>query len=115
MNETITSKKLCGLIKGGMFDITSVTRRYFNRVGIAEAIKTEKFMEDLDTVTSAGIFDIVEWIYYMSSEGIVILTADLHDRYAGEYIEVLGKVAGGLTSKELKMELEARHIRRSEE
>lgn len=111
MNETIASKKLCELIKGGMLDITSVTRRYFNRVGIAEVIKTEKFMEDLETVTSAGIFDTIEWIYYVSSDGIVILTADLHDRYAGEYIEVLGKMPGGLTSKEFKMELEAWGIR----
>ena len=102
MNETIASKKLCELIKGGVLDIMSVTRRYFNRVGIAEVIKTEKFMEDLETVTNAGIFDTIEWIYYVSSDGIVILIADLNDRYAGEYIEVLGKVADDLTLNELE-------------
>ena len=112
MDETINSKKLYELINKGLLDVTAITRRCFGRVGgIVAIVKTETFMKDLETVTNAGIFDIVEWTCDVADDGTVVLTADLHDRYAGEYIEVLGKVSGGLTVKEFGAELRAVGIR----
>ena len=105
MDETINSKKLYELINKGLLDVTAITRRCFGHVGIVDIVKTETFMKNLETVTNAGMFDIIEWTYDIASDGTVVLTADLHDRYAGEYIEILGKVSGGLTVKEFEAEL----------
>ncbi len=107
MNETINSKKLYELINKGLLDVTAITRRCFGYVGIVDTIKSEEFMKDLETVTNAGIFDIVEWTHDVAGDGTVVLTADLHDRYAGEYIEILGKVSGGLSVKGFEAELRA--------
>lgn len=108
MDETINSKKLYELINKGLLDVTAITRRCFGHVGgIVAIVKTETFMKDLKTVINAGMFDIIEWTYDLAGDGTVVLTADLHDRYAGEYIEILGKVSGGLTVKEFVAELRA--------
>ena len=103
--DTITSKQLYGLITSGKMDVTLITSRYYDVEGIADPIEKEKFLEDLEKVTHAGMFDIIKWTVYISKDGTVTLTADLHDSIAGEYIEVLGTVSGGLSIKQFKEEL----------
>lgn len=103
--DTITSKQLYNLITSGKMDITLITSKYYSMPGIAEPIKKDKFMEDLEKVTHAGMFDIIEWTIYVSREGTVTLTANLHDSIAGEYIEVLGKVSDGISIEQFRKEL----------
>ena len=55
-------------------------------VGAVDIIEKEDFMTDLEKSTHAGRFDIIEWKYDVNINRTVILTADLHDKYAGEYI-----------------------------
>ena len=107
----IGSKKLCALITNGLLDVTSVTSRCFSNVEMVDSVNMDKFMEDLEIVSQAGIFDIIRWKYCVSDGGIVTLTADLHGNYIGEYIEVLGKVADGLSVNDFKIELEAFGVR----
>ena len=103
--DTITSKQLYNLITSGKMDVTLITSRYYDMEGVADPIEKEKFMEDLEKVTHAGMFNIIEWTIYISKDGTVTLTADLHDPNVGEYIEVLGTVSGGLSIKQFKEEL----------
>ena len=103
--NTITNKQLYNLITSGKLDVTLVASKYFSMMGVANPIEKEKFMEDLEKVTHAGMFDIIEWTIYISKDGTVTLTADLHDPNVGEYIEVLGTVSGGLSIKQFKEEL----------
>ena len=103
--DTITSKQLYGLITSGKMDVTLITSRYYDVEGIADPIEKEKFMEDLEKVTHAGMFDIIEWTIYVSRDGTVTLTADQHDSIAGEYIEVLGKVSDGMSIEQFREEL----------
>lgn len=103
--DTITSKQLYELITSGKMDVTLITSRYFNMEGVADPIEKEKFMEDLEKVTHAGMFNIIEWTIYISKDGTVTLTADLHDSIAGEYIEVLGTVLDGMSIKQFEDEV----------
>lgn len=43
--------------------------------------------------------------HYISKDGTVTLTADLHDSIAGEYIEVLGMVSDGMSIEQFQEEL----------
>lgn len=104
--DTITSKQLYNLITSGKMDIRLITSRYYDMEGVADPIEKEKFMEDLEKVTHAGKFDIIEWTVYISKDGTVTLTADLHDSMAGEYIEVLGKVSEGMPIEQFREELD---------
>lgn len=103
--DTITSKQLYNLITSGKMDVTLITSRYYDVEGIADPIEKEKFMEDLEKVTHAGMFDIIEWMIYVSRDGTVTLTANLHDSIAGEYIEVLGRVSDGMSIEQFREEL----------
>lgn len=103
--DTITSKQLYGLITSGKMDITLITSRYYDMEGVADPIEKEKFMEDLEKVTHAGKFDIIEWTVYISKDGTVTLTADLHDPNVGEYIEVLGTVSDSMSIEQFQEEL----------
>ena len=103
--DTITSKQLYNLITSEKMELTLVASKYFGMMGVANPIEKEKFMEDLEKVTHAGMFDIIEWTIYISKDGTVTLTADLHDSMAGEYIEVLGKVSGGMSIEQFREEL----------
>lgn len=103
--DTITSKQLYNLITSGKMKLKLATSRYFNMADMVDLIAMEEFLTDLEKSTHAGYFDIVEWIYHVTTKGTVILTADLHDKYAGNYIEVLGTVSGGLSIKQFKEEL----------
>ena len=103
--DTITSKQLYNLITSGKMDVTLITSRYYDVEGIAAPIEKEKFMEDLEKVTHAGMFDIIEWMIYVSRDGTVTLTANLHDSIAGEYIEVLGTVSDGMSIEQFREEL----------
>lgn len=103
--DTITSKQLYNLITSGKMDVTLVASKYFSMTGIAEPIEKEKFMEDLEKVAHAGMFDIIEWTIYVSRDGTVTLTANLHDSIAGEYIEVLGTVSDGILIEQFQEEL----------
>ena len=103
--DTITSKKLYNLITSGKMDITLSTSKYYSMPGVADPIEKEKFMEDLEKVTHAGMFDIIEWTFYVSRDGTVTLTANLHDSIAGEYIEVLGTVSDGMSIEQFQEEL----------
>lgn len=102
---TITSKQLYDLIISEKLNVKLVTSRYFNMVGMADIIEKEDFMTDLEKAIHAGRFDIIEWKCNVNINRTVILTADLHDKYAGNYIEVLGTVSGGLSIKQFKEEL----------
>lgn len=86
-------------------DITLSTSKYYSMPGVADPIEKEKFMEDLEKVTHAGMFDIIEWTFYVSRDGTVTLTANLHDSIAGEYIEVLGTVSDGMSIEQFREEL----------
>lgn len=103
--DTITSKQLYNLITSGKMDIRLITSKYFSMNGVADPIEKEKFMEDLEKVTHAGMFDIIEWTIYVSRDGTVTLTANLHDSIAGEYIEVLGTVSDGMSIEQFREEL----------
>lgn len=95
--NTITSKKLYDLITSGKLNITSLTNRYMAMQGMVDIVDKDKFMEDLKAVAHAGIFDIVNWKYYISAKGLVTMTADLNDVHAGSYIELMGEVSGGMS------------------
>ncbi|RHG24681.1 hypothetical protein DW265_09945 [Dorea longicatena] len=103
--DTITSKQLYNLITSGKMDITLITSRYFNMVDMVDVIEKENFMTDLEKSTHAGHFDIIEWKCNVNTKGTVILTADLHDSIAGEYIEVLGTVSDGMSIEQFQKEL----------
>ena len=75
-----------------------------NRI-LSDIIEKEDFMTDLEKATHAGRFDIVEWKCNVNINRTVILTADLHDKYAGEYIEVFGTVSSYVSIKQLEEEL----------
>ena len=68
-------------------------------------LKKEKFMEDLEKVTHAGMFNIIEWTIYISKDGTVTLTADMHDSIAGGYIEVLGTVSDSILIEQFEDEV----------
>lgn len=102
--DTITSKQLYNLITSEKMELTLVASKYFSMMGVVNPIEKEKFMEDLEKVTHAGKFDIIEWTVYISKDGTVTLTADLYDSMAGEYIEVLGKVSGGMSIEQFREE-----------
>lgn len=104
--DTITSKQLYNLITSGKMDIRLITSKYFSMNGVADPIEKEKFMEDLEKVTHAGKFNIIEWTVYISKDGTVTLTADLHDPNVGEYIEVLGTVSDGMSIEQFWEELD---------
>ena len=72
---------------------------------MVDLIDREEFLTDLEKSTRAGYFDIVEWKCNVNTKGTVILIADLHDSYAGNYIEVLGTVSGGLSIKQFEEKL----------
>ena len=57
------------------------------------------------TQDNAGMFNIIEWTVYISKDGTVTLTADLHDSIAGEYIEVVGTVSDGMSIEQFQEEL----------
>lgn len=103
--DTITSKLLYNLITSGKMDVTLITSRYYDMEEVADPIEKEKFMEDLEKVTHAGMFNIIEWTIYISKDGTVTLTADLHDSMAGKYIEVLGKVSDSMSIEQFTEEL----------
>ena len=98
--DTITSKQLYNLITSGKMDIRLITSKYYSMPGVADPI-----MEDLEKVTHAGMFNIIEWTVYISKDGTVTLTADLHDSIAGEYIEVVGTVSDGMSIEQFQEEL----------
>lgn len=102
---TITSKQLYDLIISEKLNVKLVTSRYFNMVGMADIIEKEDFMTDLEKVIHAGHFDIIEWKCNVNINRTVILTADLHDKYAGEYIEVFGTVQIHMSINQFKEEL----------
>ena len=104
--DTITSKQLYNLITSEKMELTLVASKYFSMMGVANPIEKEKFMEDLEKVTHAGKFDIIEWTVYISKDGTVTLTTDLHDSIAGEYIEVLGTVSDGMSIEQFWEELD---------
>ncbi len=104
--DTITSKQLYNLITSEKLNVKLVASKYFSMVGVANQIEKEKFMEDLEKVTHAGKFDIIEWTVYISKDGTVTLTTDLHDSIAGEYIEVLGTVSDGMSIEQFWEELD---------
>lgn len=104
--HTITSKQLYDLIISEKLNVKLVTSRHFNAVGMADIIEKEDFMTDLEKATHAGRFDIVEWKCNVNINRTVILTADLHDKYAGEYIEVFGTVPIHISIKQLEEELD---------
>ena len=101
--DTITSKQLYDLIISEKLNVKLGTSRYVNMVDI---IEKEDFMTDLEKATHAGRFDIVEWKCNVNINRTVILTADLHDKYAGEYIEVFGTVPIHISIKQLEEELD---------
>ena len=103
--NTITSKQLYNLITSGKLDLKSATSRYFDMEDVVDIIEREEFLTDLEKSTQAGHFDIVEWTYHVTTKGTVILIADLYDKYAGNYIEVLGTVSGGLSIKQFEDEI----------
>ena len=103
--DTITSKQLYNLITSGKMDIRLITSKYYSMPGVADPIEKEKFMEDLEKVTHAGKFNIIEWTVYISKDGTVTLTADLHDSIAGEYIGVVGTVSDGMSIEQFQEEL----------
>lgn len=103
--DTITSKQLYNLITSEKMELTLVASKYFSMMGVANPIEKEKFMEDLEKVTHAGIFDIIKWTVYISKDGTVTLTADLHDSIAGEYIEVVGTVSDGMSIEQFEDEV----------
>lgn len=103
--DTITSKQLYNLITSGKMDVTLITSRYFNMTDMVDIIEKEDFMTDLEKSTHAGRFDIIEWKCHVNTKGTVILTADLHDPNAGEYIEVLGTVSDGISIEQFRKEL----------
>ena len=103
--DTITSKQLYNLITSGKMDIRLITSKYYSMPGVADTIEKEKFMEDLEIVTHAGMFNIIEWTVYISKDGTVTLTADLHDSIAGEYIEVVGTVSDGMSIEQFEDEV----------
>ena len=103
--DTITSKQLYNLITSGKMELKLATSRYFNMADVVDLIDREEFLTDLEKSTHARYFDIVEWKCNVNTKGTVILIADLHDSYAGNYIEVLGTVSGGLSIKQFKEEL----------
>lgn len=51
------------------------------------------------------MFNIIEWTVYISKDGTVTLTANLHDSIAGEYIEVVGTVSDGMSIEQFQEEL----------
>ena len=104
--HTITSKQLYDLIISEKLNVKLVTSRHFSAVGMADIIEKEDFMTDLEKATHAGRFDIVEWKCNVNINRTVILTADLHDKYAGEYIEVFGTVPIHVSIKQLEEELD---------
>ena len=69
--DTITSKQLYNLITSGKMDIRLITSKYYSMPGVADPIEKEKFMEDLEKVTHAGMFNIIEWTVYISKDGTV--------------------------------------------
>lgn len=103
--HTITSKQLYDLIISEKLNVKLVTSRYFNMAGAVDILEKEDFMTDLERSTHAGRFDIIEWKYDVNINRTVILTADLHDKYAGEYIEVFGTVSSYVSIKQLEEEL----------
>lgn len=103
--DTITSKQLYNLITSGKMDIRLITSKYYSMPGVADPIEKEKFMEDLEKVTHAGMFNIIEWTVYISKDGTVTLTADLHDSITGEYIEVVGTVSDGMSIEQFEDEV----------
>lgn len=104
--NTITSNQLYNLITSEKLSVKLVASKYFSMMGVANQIEKEKFMEDLEKVTHAGKFDIIEWTVYISKDGTVTLTTDLHDSIAGEYIEVLGTVSDGMSIEQFWEELD---------
>ena len=102
---TITSKQLYDLIISEKLNVKLVTSRYFNMVGMADIIEKEDFMTDLEKAIHAGRFDIIEWKCNVNINRTVILTADLHDKYAGEYIEVFVTVQIHMSINQFKEEL----------
>ena len=104
--HTITSKQLYDLIISEKLNVKLVTSRHFNMAGVADIIEKEDFMTDLEKSTHAGRFDIIEWKYDVNINRTVILTADLHDKYAGEYIEVFGTVPIHISIEQFKEELD---------
>lgn len=104
--DTITSKQLYNLITSEKLNVKLVASKYFSMMGVADPIEKEKFMVDLEKVTHAGKFDIIEWTVYISKDGTVTLTTDLHDSIAGEYIEVLGTVSDGMSIEQFWEELD---------
>lgn len=108
--HTITSKQLYDLIISGKLNVKLVTSRHFNAVGMADIIEKEDFMTDLEKSTHAGRFDIIEWKYDVNINRTVILTADLHDKYAGEYIGVFGTVPIHISIEQFKEELDQKEV-----
>ena len=104
--HTITSKQLYDLIISEKLNVKLVTSRHFNIAGAVDIIEKEDFMTDLEKSTHAGRFDIIEWKYDVNINRTVILTADLHDNYAGEYIEVFGTVPIHMSIEQFKEELD---------
>lgn len=100
--EIITSKQLYDLITDGKMNVTLATSRYYSLAETVEILDKEKFMRDLEAAPKAGLFDIIEWRCYANIDGVVVATADLHDQNAGNYIEVLGTVSGGLSVKQFE-------------
>ena len=109
--NVIGSKKLYQFIMKGLIEVVSVTNKYHSNTVVTDDISVDKFIKDLETVSEAGMFDIIRWEYNVSGEGIVRMTADLQDRYLGEYIEFLGKVSDNISLKNFLIELEAFSIR----
>ena len=103
--DTITSKQLYDLIISEKLNVKLVTSRYFNMAGAVDIIEKEDFMTDLEKSTHAGRFDIIEWKYDVNINRTVILTADLHDKYAGEYIEVFGTVPIHMSIEQFKEDI----------
>ena len=103
--NTITSKQLYDLIASGKLNVMSLTNRYMVMPGMVDVVDRDKFMEDLKVVAHAGMFDIVNWKYYISTKGLVTMTADLNDVHAGSYIELMGEVSGGMSVKDFEKQL----------
>lgn len=102
---TITNKKLYDLITTGKLEVTVTTSRYDAIPESVDIIEKDKFMEELEAVTHAGRLDIIDWTCYVNIDGTVVAKADLHDQNAGAYIELLGKISGGLSVKDFEAEL----------
>ena len=109
--NVIGSKKLYQLIMKGIIEVVSVTNKYHSNTDLIDDISVDKFIKDLETVSKAGMFDIIRCEYNESVAGFVRMTADLHDRYLCEYIEFLGKVSDNISLKNFLIELEAFGIR----